>query len=97
MLSIRELLHKLPPELQNHIYEYNVEHRAYMNKVFDELYIHFGFDKYYINHCYQCNNALDNKYKIIFTNGIRHKYCMAEKCITNRRKQRNLWLLRLQN
>jgi hypothetical protein len=45
MLSIREHIDKLPIELQNHIYEYNVEHRPNMNKVFDELYVHFGFDK----------------------------------------------------
>jgi hypothetical protein len=97
MLSIRELLDKLPCELQNLVYEYNVEHRGHMNKVLDELYLHFGFDKFYIDHCYQCNRALDNTYKIIFTNGIRYKYCMVQKCIANRGKQRNIWLSRLQN
>ena len=97
MITIRGLIDKLPIELQNHIYEYNAEHRPNMNKVFDELYVHFGFDKYYIDHCYQCNHILNDKYKIMFINSIRYKYCMDEKCIANREKQRNLWLSRLQN
>ena len=97
MLSIRERIDKLPIELQNYIYEYNVQHRVGMNKVLDELCVLFGYDKYYIEHCYQCNELLNNKYNLIFTNGIRYKYCMDEKCILNRGKQRNLWLSRLQN
>jgi hypothetical protein len=97
MKTIREHIDKLPNELQNHIYEYNVQHRPNMNKVFDELYVHFGFDKYYLDHCYHCNRTLNDKYKLTFINSIRYKYCMGQKCILNRGKQRNIWLSRLQN
>jgi hypothetical protein len=97
MKTIRELFDTLPYELQNLIYEYNVEHRPNMNKVFDELYVHFGFDKYYLDHCYHCNHILNDKYTLLFINSIRYKYCMGQHCIVNRGKQRNIWLSRLQN
>ena len=102
MKTIRELFDTLPCELQNHIYEYIVDHRVAMNKVFDEIrlyfiYLYFRIDKYYLNHCYHCNHILNDKYNLIFTNGIRYKYCMSENCRLNIEKPGNVWVSRLQN
>ena len=88
MKTFRELFYTLPCELQNHIYEYNVDHRVVMNKVLDEIrlyyvYLYFRIDKYYLNHCYYCNHIINDKYDLTFINGIRYKYCMGKTCKLN--------------
>jgi hydrogenase maturation factor HypF (carbamoyltransferase family) len=97
MKTLQELLNKLPKELQEHIEEYNVNHRPSMKKVLQEL-IHTD------NTCNFCREEItneDEKYYglYIYTwNSYKYIYCGPECGEVGDRgilKARRNWLKRL--